>query len=105
MRIYRISSINRPGLLFFEEGWTPGLLFGHGPLFEHGPLYFHRHIAGNGGFLTRYNIEVLYYDVLKIHHFQRCADENIVDRAQIMTSILQIMKESTSHYKNCSCAT
>ena len=27
---------------------------------------------------------VLYVDVLKIHHFQRCADENIVDRAQIM---------------------
>ena len=97
-RAYRISSINRPGLLFFEEGWTPGLLFGHGPLFEHGPLYFHRHITGNGGFLTRHNIEFLYYDVLKIHHFQRCADENIVDRAQIM-------KESTSHYKNCSCAT
>ena len=52
---YCISSINRPGLLFFEEGWTPGLLFGHGPLFEHGPLYFHWHIAGNGGFLTRDN--------------------------------------------------
>ena len=70
---------------FFEEGWTPGLLFGHGPLFEHGALYFHRHIAGNGGFLTRHIIELLYYyDVLKIHHFQQCADENIVDRAQIM---------------------
>ncbi len=50
MSYYRISSIIRPGLLFFEEGWTPGLLFGHGPLFEHGSLYFHRHIAGNGGF-------------------------------------------------------
>ena len=50
----------------------------------HYNLCFHRHIAGNGGFLTRHNIEVLYDDVLKIHHFQRCADENIVDRAQIM---------------------
>ena len=27
---------------------------------------------------------ILYYDVLKIQHIQRCADENIVDRAQIM---------------------
>ena len=50
------SHANREKKFFF---WTPGLLFGHGPLFEHGPLYFHRHIAGNGGFLTCHNIEVL----------------------------------------------